>query len=69
MAVNELERKEEGAPEDFATAARWPRRRTPPYYCLIGVDEFFMLVLEVEASKPSRIDLKSGQRYRSDPFV
>ena len=28
-----------------------------------------MLVLEIEASKPPRNDLKSGQRYRNDPFV
>ena len=30
---------------------------------------FVKLVLEIEASKPPRIDLKSSQRYRNDPFV
>ena len=30
---------------------------------------FFMLVLEIETSKPPRNDLKSGQRYRNDSSV
>ena len=29
------------------------------YYCLFRVNYFFMLVLEIEASKPLRNDLKS----------
>ena len=30
---------------------------------------FFMLVLEIEASKPPRNDLKNCQRHRNDPSV
>ena len=38
-------------------------------YCLFEVNYIFMLVLEIRASKPPRIDLKSGQCYENDPFV
>ena len=34
-------------------------------YCLFGVNYFFMLGLGIEASKPSRNDLKSCHRHRN----
>ena len=34
IAINKLECKEEGAPDDLATSARWSRRMTP----LLSID-------------------------------
>ena len=42
---------------------------TTDTYCLFGVNEMFMLVLEIEACKRPRNDLTSCQRHRNDPSV
>ena len=36
------------------------------YYCLFGVNYFFMLGLEMKACKPLQNDLKRCQRHRND---
>ena len=43
--------------------------KSPCEYCLFGDNYFFMLVLEIEASKSLRNDLKTCQCHRNDPSV
>ena len=38
-------------------------------YCLFGVNPSFMFVLNIEASKPTMIDLKSDPCHRNDLYV
>ena len=40
-----------------------------PRYCLFALESYFTLGSNIEASKSPRNDLKSRQRYRSEPYA